>query len=295
MLKIISADERLATPPKINMTILGASGVGKTSLVRTLPANNTLFIDGEAGSLAIQGWRGDLVKIREQANAMGCHPWELAKALACWLGGPNPADANGFYSRGTYENLLQTMGSLEVLAKYETIFVDSLTDISRLCLDWCKTQPQAFSEKTGKADTRGAYGLLGQEMTRWLIHLQHSSKSVITVGILDKAEDDLKRAFWKPQIEGTTTANALPGIFDLVMTLASFTTPSNVPYRALVCHKINPWEYPAKDRSGCLDMIEEPDLSKIMKKIREGIRKDSVYQSAIPQAEQAAITGTTES
>ena len=42
---------------------------------------------------------------------------------------------------------------------------------------------------------------------------------------------------------------------------------SGKPYRAFVCGP-NPWGYPAKDRSGRLDMIEEPHLGRLMAKIR---------------------------
>ena len=40
------------------------------------------------------------------------------------------------------------------------------------------------------------------------------------------------------------------------------------PYRAFVCHTINPWGFPAKDRSGRLDQVEEPHLGRLMTKIR---------------------------
>ena len=39
------------------------------------------------------------------------------------------------------------------------------------------------------------------------------------------------------------------------------------PYRAFVCQTINPYGYPAKDRSGRLEMIEEPHLGRLMEKI----------------------------
>jgi hypothetical protein len=74
------------------------------------------------------------------------------------------------------------------------VFVDSITVAGRLCLQWCKGQPQAFSEKTGKPDSRGAYGLMGQEMIAWLTHLQHTrGKNVWFVGILDEKLDDFNR------------------------------------------------------------------------------------------------------
>ncbi len=40
-------------------------------------------------------------------------------------------------------------GDPAVLDKYDTVFVDSITVAGRLCLQWCKGQPQAYSEKTG--------------------------------------------------------------------------------------------------------------------------------------------------
>ncbi len=38
-------------------------------------------------------------------------------------------------------------------------------------------------------------------------------------------------------------------------------------YRAFVCHTLNSWGYPAKDRSGRLHAIEEPNLGRLMEKI----------------------------
>ena len=39
------------------------------------------------------------------------------------------------------------------------------------------------------------------------------------------------------------------------------------PVRAFVCTSPNPWLWPAKDRSGRLDQIEEPDLGRLITKI----------------------------
>ena len=39
------------------------------------------------------------------------------------------------------------------------------------------------------------------------------------------------------------------------------------PYRAFVCQTLNEWNYPAKDRSGKLELLEEPHLGKLLKKI----------------------------
>jgi len=281
MIKIIKADERLKLVPKVNVVLFGPSGVGKTTLARTLDPKKTLFVDLEAGTLAIQDWPGDVLDVRAASLATGAHPWEIARALALYIGGPDPSDANGNYSAGVYADVQDMFSSID-LKKYDTIFVDSITVASRECFKWAQVQPEGMSEKTGKPDTRAAYGLLGREMIRWVTHLQHSHKSVIMVGILDSEKDDLNRVTWNPQLEGSKTGREIPGIFDQVMTLQSFKTDEGEMYRALVCQQQNPWGYPAKDRSGRLELLEAPDLGAILKKIREGKRLDTSITTTLP-------------
>ena len=281
MIKIIKADERQKLIPKINVALFGPSGVGKTTLARTLDPKTTLFVDLEAGTLAIQDWPGDVIDVRRTAQEYGKYPWEIARALAVYIGGHDPSDVSGSYSKPVYDAVAKAFESID-LNKYETIFIDSITVAGRDCFKWSQVQPEAMSEKTGKPDTRGAYGLLGREMIRWLTHLQHSSKSVIMVGILDGEKDDLNRLTWNPQIEGSKTARELPGIFDQVMTLQNFKAEDGSMYRAICCHQQNPWGYPAKDRSGRLDLLEPPDLKALMKKIREGKRLDTKLVTTIP-------------
>ena len=284
MFKIITANDRLKAVPKINIALFGPSGVGKTTLARTLDPQRTLFVDLEAGTLAIQDWAGDVLDMRKAATALGCHPWELSRALALFVGGADPSDATGPYSAAVYRQVVELFTGVGIdLDKYDTIFVDSITVASRECFKWAQLQPEALSEKTGKPDTRGAYGLLGREMMRWLTHLQHSNKSIIVVGILDKHEDDLRRVTWEPQIEGSKTGRELPGVFDQVITLQNMTADDGkTQYRALICHQQNPWNYPAKDRSGRLDMIEPPHLGQLIKKIREGKRLDVDIVTTLP-------------
>ena len=59
----------------------------------------------------------------------------------------------------------------------------------------------------------------------------------------------------------------MPGIVDEVVTLTELKSDDGTSYRAFVCHTLNNWGYPAKDRSGRLDAIEEPDLGRLMEKI----------------------------
>lgn len=141
------------------------------------------------------------------------------------------------YSQAHYDVVCQKYGDRAALDKYDTIFIDSITVAGRLGFNWCKGQPQAFSEKTGKPDTRGAYALHGQEMIAWLTHLQHTrGKNIWFVGILDEKIDDFNRRFFQPQIEGSKTALELPGIVDQVITMAEMVTPEGKSFRAFICH-----------------------------------------------------------
>ena len=47
-----------------------------------------------------------------------------------------------------------------MIASKSIVFVDSITDLTRQAMAWAKKRPEAFSERTGKPDIRGAYGLL---------------------------------------------------------------------------------------------------------------------------------------
>jgi len=260
-LQIITADERLKERRGIKGVLTGTSGIGKTSQLWTLNPDKTLFLNLEAGELAVQGWPGDEIRIRD---------WDRARDLACWIGGPNPAMRDDqSYSRADYARVCNSFGPPNILEKYDTIFVDSITVASRLCLQWAKGQPQAMSDRSGKADMRGAYGLLGQEMIGWLTHLQHTpDKNVWLVGLLDKRLDDFNRPFFSLQIEGSKTGLELPGIVDEIVTLADIRPAEGAPYRAFVCTTLNEFGFPAKDRSGRLTTIEPAHLGRLMDKIR---------------------------
>ena len=287
-LPIISADERLAETKGIKGCIFGKSGIGKTSLLWTLPAEKTLFFDLEAGDLAIESWQGDTIRPRT---------WADCRDIAAFIGGPNPALRDEQpYSQAHYDAVTAKYGDARALDKYDTIFIDSITVAGRLCFNWCKGQPQAFSEKTGKPDTRGAYGLHGQEMIAWLTHLQHTrGKNIWFVGILDEKTDDFNRRLFQPQIEGNKTALELPGIVDEVITMCEMTSQEGQAYRAFICHTINESGYPAKDRSGRLEAMEEPHLGRLMQKIA-GKAKPATERlvHSVPQSPQDTTQNTGE-
>lgn len=267
-MRIIKASERMAERGGIKAVILGPSGIGKTTLLKTLNPATTLFLDLEAGDLAVEGWTGDAIRPRT---------WDDCRTLAALIAGPNPAlRPEQPYSQAHYDHANRD-GDGAAYDQYDTVFIDSITVAGRLCFQWAQGQPEAFSEKTGKPDTRGAYGLHGRELLAWLSQLQHCrNKNIVFVGILDQKEDDYGRTQWVAQIEGSKTGRELPGIVDQVITYQELQTDDGTKFRGLVCTSPNAWGYPAKDRSGRLDMIEEPHLGKLFAKIKGGQRKDAL-------------------
>jgi hypothetical protein len=269
-LRLVSADERLsAAGAKTTMAIFGPSGVGKTSLLKSLPPAETLCIDLEAGMKSVQDWPGDSIPVRTFADALD---------IGCLVGGVNPsADPSGFFCEAHYQHLSQTYPDLvQMIAGKRVIFVDSITDLTRQAMAWAKTRPEAFSDKTGKPDTRGAYGLLAREVIGLLKHLQHAqAKTVIFVGILERVTDEFNRTTWQPQMEGGKAARELPGIVDQVVSMHLFSRSAGDEWtldeksneRRLVCRAGNPFGLLAKDRSGRLDVTEPPDLGALLSKI----------------------------
>jgi len=256
-MKIISATERLAQKAGIKGIILGPAGIGKTSLLFSLDPETTLFVNAEAGELSVQDWGGDMVRLRT---------WQEARNIAAAVGAGNPALKDEEpYSLAHSKAIQDEMD----LSKYETIFIDSITEVSRICFKWAQGQPDAFN-KSGDPDTRGAYGLLGREMVLWLKQFQHAPRvNVWLVGLLNAVKDDFGRTSHVMQVEGSKTALEAPGITDQVITMTQFTPDEGEPYRAFVTHSVNEWGFPAKDRSGRLDLIEQPHLGKLMEKINQ--------------------------
>ena len=258
-LPIVTAVERMAERKGVKLLMLGKSGIGKTSRIKDLDPPSTLFIDVEAGDLAVADWPGDTIRPAS---------WPESRDLFVFLAGPDKSlPPESAFSQAHYDHVIEKYGDPGQLGRYQTFFLDSITQLSRQCFAWCKTQPGAVSDRSGKPDLRAAYGLLGQEMIGALTHLQHArGKNVVFVCILDERLDDFNRKVFVPQIEGSKTSLELPGIVDEVVTLAEIKAEDGSTYRAFVTHTVNPYGFPAKDRSGRLDLLEPPHLGALIAK-----------------------------
>ena len=260
MNKIISAAAHSTEPRGAKTLLVGPTGVGKTSLVRTLDPTKALFVDVEAGDLAIQDIPIDTVRPRT---------WPEFRDALVYVTGCNPAvPPDAVYGEKHLDAVIDQFDNPEGPARYRTIVIDSLTFLSDLCLEWALRQPEAFSERTGRKDTRGAYGLLAREMCASLRHLQQvRTINVVLIGVLEIVTDDFGRTEHRLQMEGSRTSRELPVIVDQIITMQWIDFGDGRLTRAFVCTSPNQWQYPAKDRSGRLDQIEEPHLGKLFTKL----------------------------
>jgi hypothetical protein len=266
-MKIITADQRLAEKSGPKILIVGPSGVGKTSLLRTLSEKtlvSTLFVDIEAGDIAVADLPVASVRPRR---------WSDCRDLACAIGGPNPAmPVTVAYSEAHYNEVMKN-SELASLASYQTLFVDSVTAAARLSFTWAEQQPEAHTER-GRKDLRAIYGSHARSLIGWHNQLQHArGRAVVFVAVLERNVDDFNLATWQPQIEGGKTGRELPAIVDQIITMSWIDFGDGKPVRGFVCTSPNPWGYPAKDRSGRLEQLEPPDLGALIKKLTRPIER----------------------
>ncbi len=262
-LKIIEADERIARSSNrtVKIGVFGEHGIGKTTLLKTLKnPEKVLFVNTDYGDLAVKSLDKNLDRKEPKT-------WKDCKNLICYISGPNRAfTGDEDYGVIHYERAKKLFESTTDLSKYDTVFIDSVSRISKLAYDWARVQDQSFTEE-GKFNKMAAYGLLGEELTRFFYQLQFTPKNIIITGPLDKKVDKTtKKPSWSIRIDGQKGAQELPGIVDQVVPMIQIKGLDGKPYRVFVCNHINPWQVPAKTRCK-LKMVMPAHLGDLIDKI----------------------------
>jgi hypothetical protein len=165
-MKLLTAAERQAEQRGVSVLLVGPTGVGKTSQVRTLESlfPRTLLVDIEAGILPISHLPIASVQVKTMREFMD---------LACAFGGANPAlPSSSAFSEAHYQKV-SADPELMRFAEFDTLIVDSLTALSRLCFTHCEQLPEALTDR-GRKDTRAIYNIHARHMLGTLNHLQHA-------------------------------------------------------------------------------------------------------------------------
>lgn len=282
-MQIISADQRRAQAKEKNsLLVLGEYNVGKTSLLYTLPPEQTLALDFEGGFKSVETWGGDSITLRA---------YDEAEDIACLIGGPDPAAGpRDPYCQAHYDHVKKEYAAFN-MDKYKYIFFDSISEMVARAKVKARNENWVVQKKTNEIvlDGLGVFGDLADSVLALVRHMQHSpGRTVIFVGRLENVFDDFKREIWQPQLDGNKIKRELPGIVDQVITMGFFdyNAPSDTwthnpggkgAHRAFCCRRQNPWGLPAKERTiGRLEMIEEPHLGHLLEKINAPATAESV-------------------
>ena len=153
-------------------------------------------------------------------------------------------------------------GSAEARQTYQTIFIDSISEIGEVVLANAKKQVK---------DPRQAYGELIEKMMMLIRAFRDlSGFNVVMIAKQEPVKDEMTGVVvYSPSMPGVKLGNQLPYLFDEVFRLGIGKTKEGVEYRFLQTQP--DMQYEAKDRSGALDAIEQPDLTHIFNKIRGDI------------------------
>jgi hypothetical protein len=141
---------------------------------------------------------------------------------------------------------------------FNTICIDSLTEIAEVVLT---------NAKGIVKDPRQAYGELLDKMEMVIRQFRdlpgyHVYMSAKMEPVKDEVNGTLK--YW-PSMPGSKLGPRLPYYFDEVFNLNTGKTPQGQKYRFL--RTDSDMQYIAKDRSGALDEIEQPNLTNVINKI----------------------------
>lgn len=215
--------------------VYGPSGAGKTVLMRTLPGRKVI-IGSERGELSLSpenqkrifGDVQDIPIIRIKTAA------DLRDAFNLVSSDPN-------------------------WSQCDSVGVDSISDIAESILG---------EKLASNKDPRKGYGETQEIVAKYVrLFRDLPGKHVMMTAKQDRELDAAGAVMYQPAMPGKTLTQGLAYFFDYVFALCiSPKDAQGKSWRYLRCQPDN--QFSAKDRSGALAEIEEPNLSKIIAKIK---------------------------
>ncbi len=210
----------------IKLVLYGASGTGKTVMAAAAP--NPIIISAEKGLLSL-------------------------------------ADQDLPYME------VKTIKSLDEAYKYckdceyDTIVVDSLSEVTQACLDEF-TKKMIMESQSGKIDKRQAYGKIAEKIGNMIRNFRDmDGKNVIFIAKERRIEDDTGNVIaFEAYLPGKVLPFDLPYLVDEVFCLQMNRKGERFIQTAGDIKRV------CKDRSGTLDNPERPDFNVIFDKIKRG-------------------------
>lgn len=145
---------------------------------------------------------------------------------------------------------------------FSWVCLDSISEIAEVVLNY---------EKKNAKDPRQAYGALAEKMTDLVRAFRDlPGKNVLFLCKQEKVKDEQTGAMlYSPSMPGNQLKNGIEYFFDECLALRVEKDAEGNPTRWLQAQR--DFNYSAKDRSGALDMFEEPSMAAIAAKIRGAV------------------------
>jgi len=212
----------------IKCVVYGESGVGKTVLCSTAP--EPFIISAEGGLLSLQGHNIPYVEVRTLQEV---------------------SDAYDFVTKS------------DEAKQFKTICIDSLSELTEVCLVSIKRQLIAESEN-GKIDARQAYGKVAESVGMMIRRFRDlPGRDVVLIAKQKRITDEESGiSQFEPYMPGKVLPFNLPYLVDEVFCMRVNRDGSRY------LQTVGDRKYVAKDRSGKLVPQENPNITSIFNKIR---------------------------
>lgn len=224
---------------RLKALVYGKAGIGKTTLASTLPGK-TLIISAESGLLSIAKFDLPVFDITVDDNGQSVPITKRYDRLA---------------------EVFKYLETDEAIKIYDNIFIDSLTEISQ------NLSEKLQAEFTDSKDTIKMWGEYSKKMKAMIKAFRDLPYYNVIFSALEKEDqDEFKRKLIRINVQGTV-ASDIPAFFDEVFYYTIVDADDGTAKRALITQPSS--RAVAKDRSGKLELIEEPNLTSVFKKIKQ--------------------------
>jgi hypothetical protein len=234
-MKLIST--RNAGVDRLKVLVHGPAGAGKTYLASTTGNHrSTIVLSAEAGLLSLREFEINAVEIGSLEDLRDAYSWIKD-------GCPQEDDSED---------------------GYQWIILDSISEIAEACLADMKAK-----YKNGMQ----AYGEMGETMMKMLKRFRDLPHHVVMTCKQGREQDASGMMMYGPLLPGKMLTQNVSYLFDEVLALRVGVDEDGKPTRTLQCQRDN--QYDCKDRSGSLDLFEEPSLNYIWTKIKATVGENN--------------------